>query len=232
MSPSELETALQNAFRECDALGVPLNAQQQEILLRTLTQLRAQSEQPESCAIVPPPSTHSNPLDDLTADQRRSLLHFIQENNQQNRPWKAQLLNDWLNNRDSGKMQFIRQRYGPQWLERIQPIHIAQYADEIAMLLKIGDRIEVANRLWEWIRPDEVDNLEWFACTVIGIAELTEPRTESSATPEAYTSESYASDADADEAYTSCTIRFDNGMEYEIQGIYEWNRYNWRWLKG
>ncbi|HEY9646662.1 MAG TPA: hypothetical protein V6C88_09845, partial [Chroococcidiopsis sp.] len=27
-----------------------------------------------------------------------------------------------------------------------------------------------------------------------------------------------------------CTVRFDNGMEYEIQGVYEWNRYNWRWL--
>ncbi|WP_416670750.1 hypothetical protein [Egbenema bharatensis] len=27
---------------------------------------------------------------------------------------------------------------------------------------------------------------------------------------------------------TNCLIQFDNGMEYEIQGIYEWNRYNWR----
>ncbi|MFP5275246.1 hypothetical protein [Coleofasciculus sp.] len=26
-------------------------------------------------------------------------------------------------------------------------------------------------------------------------------------------------------------VRFDHGMEYEIQGIYEWNRYNWRWIK-
>jgi hypothetical protein len=227
MSPSELETALQDAFRECDAIGVPLNAQQQQILLQLLTRLEAQaesagqikrselesSEPPESCAIVPPPSSNSNPLDDLTPDQRRSLLHFIQENNRQNRPWKAQLLNDWLHSRDSGKMQFIRQHYGLQWLERIQPIHIAQYADEIAMLLKIGDRIEVANRLWEWIRPDEAENLEWVVCTVIGIAEMTE------------------SDA-AYESYTNCTIRFDNGMEYEVQGIYEWNRYNWRWLKG
>ncbi|BDI19545.1 hypothetical protein ANSO36C_53470 [Nostoc cf. commune SO-36] len=28
---------------------------------------------------------------------------------------------------------------------------------------------------------------------------------------------------------TNCVVRFFNGAEYEIQGIYEWNRYNWRW---
>jgi hypothetical protein len=25
-------------------------------------------------------------------------------------------------------------------------------------------------------------------------------------------------------------VRFDRGIEYEIQGIYEWNRTNRRWL--
>ncbi|MBD3881204.1 hypothetical protein IFO70_05505 [Phormidium tenue FACHB-886] len=205
---SELEAALQEAFRECDAIGSPLEIRQKQILLQALTRFVAQAD---SCAIVPPPSSNPNPLDDLTPEQRRLLLHFIQEQNQKKRPWKAQLLNDWLHSRDSGEMQFIRQRYGLQWLEQVQPLHIAQYADEIAMLLQVGERIEVSNCLWEWIQPNDRENQEWFVCTIIGIAEVNEP--------DANTTR---------DSYTSCTIRFDNGMEYEIQGVYEWNRYNWR----
>ena len=32
-----------------------------------------------------------------------------------------------------------------------------------------------------------------------------------------------------DGSYHNGVIRFDNGTEYEIQGICEWNRYNWRY---
>ncbi|MBE9014163.1 hypothetical protein IQ250_28645, partial [Pseudanabaenaceae cyanobacterium LEGE 13415] len=67
--------------------------------------------------------------------------------------------------------------------------------------LNIGDRIEVSNTLWEWVQDGEE---EWYFCTVISLTE-------------ADTSQN-----------TRCTIRFENGQEYEIQGVYDWNRSNWR----
>lgn len=151
-----------------------------------------------------------NPLDELTPDQRQLLLQFVAEQEQQSRPWKIQLLNDWLNNRDSGQVQFIRDRYGLQWLGRIEPVHLAQYALQAGeeLNLKVGDRIEVCNSLWEWVQETGPCSREWFLCTVIQIDEL------------------------GDDAFTKCIIRFNNGAEYEIQGIYDWNRYNWRWPQG
>ncbi|HEY9698794.1 MAG TPA: hypothetical protein V6D10_16135 [Trichocoleus sp.] len=206
MSPLELEAALRTAFGECVNAGCPLTAAQQQILLQALLNPLPQSA---SEAIG---STSSNPLNDLTRSQRQSFLRFIQAQNQQNRSWKAQLLNDWLQGNDSGEMQFIRERYGLQWLEQVQPVHIAAYADEISMMLSVGDRVEVSNGLWEWVQDDGPCSREWFPCTVVALS-------------------GGSSASGADSSQTSCTVRFSNGLEYEIQGVYEWNRYNWRWPK-
>jgi hypothetical protein len=73
--------------------------------------------------------------------------------------------------------------------------------------LKVGDRIEVSNGLWEWVQENGPCSREWFPCTVIGLSQ----------------------GSDRDRLYYNCVIRFENGTEYEIQGIYQWNRYNWRW---
>ncbi|NJR64771.1 MAG: hypothetical protein HC772_04695 [Leptolyngbyaceae cyanobacterium CRU_2_3] len=230
MTPTEIEAALREAFGECEAVGYPLEAVQKQILLRSLIawiesqqqtlsgqihleQSDAGPSSPEAVpAIAPFEANSANPLEDLTAEQRQVLLGFIQTQAQENRSWKAQLLNDWLHNRDSGELQFIRQRYGLQWLEQIQPSHIAQYADELP--LQVGDRIEVANRLWEWVQSEAPCSQEWFLCTVISV------------TP----SSKLGSDLSAP-APTNCTVQFANGMAYEIQGVYEWNRYNWRRVK-
>lgn len=206
MSPLELEAALRTAFGECAIAGCPLTAEQQEILLQALLapKVRSDSEVLDS-------STSPNPLDSLTRAQRQSFLRFVQTQNQQNRSWKAQLLNDWLQGNDSGEMQFIRERYGLQWLEQIQPVHIAAYADEISMMLSVGDRIEVSNGLWEWVQDDGPCSREWFPCIVVSLSDRSD-----------------SSNADVP---VSCIVRFSNGLEYEIQGVYEWNRYNWRWAK-
>ncbi|MGB7274109.1 MAG: hypothetical protein WBC69_12480, partial [Geitlerinemataceae cyanobacterium] len=120
------------------------------------------------------------------------------------------LLEDWLQGRDSGTVQFVRDRCGMDWLDRVQPFHLAAYEEVLEggrLQVKVGDRLEVSNRLWEWVREDEPSSQEWLACTVIGVSEVEED----------------------DVKYTNCLIRFESGIEYEIQGIYQWNRYNWRW---
>lgn len=206
MTPEELDAALQQVVEDCESAGCPLTVQQQELLRRGLSR---------QGAIAPATDSLSrNPLDDLTVEQRQALLKFVQEQEQQNRPWKMQLMNDWLAGQSSGTVQFIRDRYGVQWLEQIQPSHLAQYAESL-LRLKVGDRIEVCNTLWEWVQGDDLDNREWFPCTVVNLGEPEEPP-DSSTRPPAQTDR--------------CVIRFDNGQEYEIQGVYEWNRYNWRWL--
>jgi hypothetical protein len=53
-----------------------------------------------------------------TAEQRQDLLEFVKEQEKQEYPWKIKLLNDWLHDRNSGTVQFIRDSYGPQWLNR------------------------------------------------------------------------------------------------------------------
>ncbi|HEY9626161.1 MAG TPA: hypothetical protein V6C84_02580 [Coleofasciculaceae cyanobacterium] len=212
MTPAEIEATLREAFGTCDAIGYPLEAVQKQVLLQALL-----GELQGSAAGSAEGADSANPLDDLTVEERQILLHFIQNQTRENSSWKAQLLNDWLHNRDSGKMQVLRQRYGLQWLEKIQPSHIAVYADELTNL-KVGDRIEVSNRLWEWVQNDDSSNQEWFLCTVIHLAE-------------ASTESDSGERLGGDRPPTSCTVRFENGMEYAIQGIYEWNRYNWRWVK-
>ncbi|MCY7392325.1 MAG: hypothetical protein LH647_12830, partial [Leptolyngbyaceae cyanobacterium CAN_BIN12] len=63
---------------------------------------------------------------------------------------------------------------------------------------------------WEWVQDEGPCSREWFLCTVIGILEG-------------------EASSDGQNRHASCIVRFDSGTEYEIQGIYEWNRPNWRW---
>lgn len=207
MNRPEFEAALRTAFSQCEVAGYPLNQQQQQILAQALQPWFTPNEPADGTPIA-------NPLDELTPEQRQVFLQFVQAQNRLNIPWKIQLLNDWLQGKDSGAMQFVRELYGPQWLERVQPIHIARYADEAAMVLQMGNRIEVANSLWEWVQDDGPCALEWFPCTVTA---LSQAPADMPMVPDSYSS------------YTTCTVRFDSGVEYEIQGVYEWNRYSWRW---
>lgn len=208
MTPGEIEAALQTAFNRCDVASCPLTDRQKQILLQVVEELtRKQLELPNTIAAG---SDNANPLDELAPEQRQIFLQFVKEQEQQNRPWKIQLLNDWLQERNSGSVQFIRDRYGPVWLNRIEPVHFAKYAElegEEALKLKVGDRIEVSNGLWEWVQETGPCSREWFLCTVIRVDDAGE----------------------ADSTSTNCIIRFSNGAEYEIQGMYQWNRYNWRW---
>ena len=192
MNPADLEAALKVAFSRCDYNFCPLSEEQKQIMLQVIEELI------EPKALVD--NRSNNPLDELSSEQRQSFWQYIQVQEQQNLSWKAQLLNDWLQGRDSGAMQFIREVYGFEWLNRIKPGHIAKYAEEV-LKLKLGDRIEVSNGLWEWVQETGSCSRQWFSCTVIAVDE------------------------------TNCTIRFSNGAEYQIQGVYNWNRYNWRWVE-
>ena len=208
MTPGEIEAALQAAFNRCDAARCPLTDSQKQILLQVVEELTL--KQLELLDTIAEESDIGNPLDELTPDQRQTFLQFVKEQEQQNRPWKIQLLNDWLQERDSGAVQFIRDRYGPLWVNRIKAVHFDKYAEldgEEALKLKVGDRIEVSNGLWEWVQETGPCSREWFLCTVIRADETD----------------------NGDGASTNCIIRFNNGAEYEIQGMYQWNRYNWRW---
>lgn len=202
-SQAEIEAALQAAFNQCVAENCPLTQQQKDILIEIAGTLI------QSAQLLSGPSG-VNPLDELTPEERQALLQFAKQQDRLNRPWKTKLLNDWLHNRDSGPVQFIRDRYGPQWLNRVKPVHLAKYYDqaaEVGLKLKVGSHIEVCNALWEWVQNDDSQSREWFSCTVVGLYEA----------------------SDEDYTYTNCLIRFENGAEYEIQGIYEWNHPNWRW---
>ncbi len=211
MTPAEIEAVLKVAFIQCDTALCPLSDQQKQILLQ-LVVASVTRDALVSSANDDSDGEIGNPLDELTAEQRQALLQFVKEQEKQERPWKIKLLNDWLHDRNSGTVQFIRDSYGPQWLNRIKPVHLAQYFEaetsSESLRLKVGDRIEVSNGLWEWVQEDGPCSREWFPCTVVQLS----PRT------------------DTDNSYYSCVIRFDNGSEYEIQGIYQWNRYHWRWI--
>lgn len=202
MTPDEIATALQTAFSRCDAASCPLTDQQKEILWQFVEEIHNQSDSGDSDA--------SNPLDELTPQELEKFLEFVKTEEQQNRTWKVQLLNDWLHNNNSGNVQFIRDRYGLQWLNRVESHHFDKYAHcEDALKLRVGDRIEVSNALWEWVKDDGPCKRQWFSSIVIQIDEIHHD----------------------EDFYTNCIVRFYNGTEYEIQGMYEWNRYNWRWPK-
>lgn len=199
MNPDEIEAVLQTAFSRCDAADCPLTDMQKQILLQVVEQIQR--------SLTSKLSDTNNPLDELTPEELEAFLEFVKAEEAQNRTWKVQLLNDWLLAQDSGKVQFIRQRYGLQWLNRVQAYHFDKYAYlEEALKLKIGDRIEVSNALWEWIPEDDLSQKEWFPCMVIKIDEV----------------------VNSNDSFSICQIRFFNGSEYEIPGVYEWNRYNWR----
>jgi len=210
MTPAEIEAVLKVAFIQCETALCPLSDQQKQILLQ-LVVASVTRDALVSSANDDSDGEIGNPLDELTPEQRQALLQFVKEQEKQERPWKIKLLNDWLHDRNSGTVQFIRDSYGPQWLNRIKPVHLAQYFEaetsSESLRLKVGDRIEVSNGLWEWVQDEGPCSREWFTCTVVQLSQRT----------------------DTDNSYYSCVIRFDNGGEYEIQGIYQWNRYNWRW---
>jgi hypothetical protein len=198
MNPAEIETALRTAFIQCEQAYSPLSDRQKEILLKVVIE-----------QLIEPQDGDDNPLDDLTSQQRQLLLQFIKEQERLDSDWKIALLNDWLNNRNSGSVQFIRKEYGFIWLSRIQPIHIEAYQQQGDRELNLGLRIEVCNALWEWVQKEDPTSYEWFPCTVINILEV----------------------VGGELPYTSCIVRFENGLELEIQGIYEWNRQYWRFPK-
>ncbi|WP_375468890.1 hypothetical protein [uncultured Nostoc sp.] len=199
MTPDEIEAAMLAAFNDCDAASCPLTDTQKQILLQVVEQIQGNTSGASSIA---------NPLDELNPEELEVFLQFVKDEEQLNRTWKVQLLNDWLLQNDSGTVQFIRQRYGLQWLNRVESYHFDKYSYfEDALKLRVGDRIEVSNALWEWVQQDGPCKREWFPCMVIQVEEI----------------------SNGDDSSTNCVVRFFNGAEYEIQGMYEWNRYNWRW---
>jgi hypothetical protein len=222
MTQAEIEAVLLAAFSQCESAGVPLGMEQREILLQIISgfvQSRfshgdSHSGNGSTDDRLIQEANHGvtdNPLSELTPSQRQAFLRFVRQETEQNRSWKVQLLNDWLQGCTSGSVQFVREIYGLTWLERVQPAHLAEYADD-TLPLQVGDRIEVSNSLWEWVQDDGPCSREWFPCTVVAIT----------------TGEETVAQPNSD---ICCTIRFDNGMEYELQSIYDWNRYNWRWAK-
>ena len=95
-------------------------------------------------------------------------------------------------------------------MSSIKPIYWQEYLQKLRLTrekLQVGDAIEVSNGLWEWIPADAADSCDWFPCEVIEVNE-----------------------SEDDSPPVSCRIRFQNGEEWEIQGIYRWNRPNWRFL--
>lgn len=224
MTPSELEAALNEAFKQCIVALHPLSDRQKQILLQAVAAAmplqRDDNQQGSDRSIVSDPN---NPLDQLTAAERQAFLTFVNQQEDQNQPWKMTLLNDWLDGRSSGAVQFIRERYGIQWVEQITPEQVAIYlgSDNDRLRLKVGDRIEVTNGLWEWVQETGPCSREWFPCTVIHIQDS--PNNDVDPASNGIVVASGSSEA-------SCIIRFENGTEYEIQGIYDWNRPNWRWF--
>ncbi|NMF63197.1 hypothetical protein [Brasilonema octagenarum] len=207
MSPDEIKAVLQAAFDRCDVASCPLSDMQKGILLQILEQIKGSQTGVSDSA---------NPLDELTKQELQAFLEFFKAQEQQDGSWKAQLLNDWLNENDSGAVQFIRDRYGLSWLNRIEPYHFDKYFTKDVLKLKvgdapagsltIGDRIEICNALWEWVQDNGPCTPEWYPCIVINVNQI----------------------SDGDSSSTDCIVRFYNGAEFEIQGMYEWNRVHWR----
>uniref|UniRef100_B8HXN4 Uncharacterized protein n=1 Tax=Cyanothece sp. (strain PCC 7425 / ATCC 29141) TaxID=395961 RepID=B8HXN4_CYAP4 len=199
MDQGEIKQALENAFNQCEQAGYPLEEIQKQILLQISELAQLQTAPPLA-------NTGMNPLDDLTPAERQRLLEHIHHCEREGLDWKICLLNDWLAGNSSGMVQFIRDRYGPTWLEQVHPFHLAAYSDG-RIKVKLGDRLEVSNTLWEWIPDPQAQEREWYACRVIRVFES----------------------SDGDRTYLNCTVRLENGSEYDIYGMDDWNHYNWRW---
>jgi hypothetical protein len=197
-----LEQALEAAFRQCGTAGMALNDVQRQILQQvTQTVLLKALSNPDTI------DSEENPLEALTADQREILLSFIEQCDRTAQDWKTVLFNDWLQGQDSGQVQFLRDRYGLDWINRVQPQDIAAYIETDEQELRIGDRLEVSSRLWEWIPEDLGEEPEWLPCTLV---HLTQP--------------------EGPETTLNGTVQFENGVELEIQGLNDWNKSNWRRL--
>ena len=234
MTPSEIQAALIAAFSQCESALQPLSDRQKQILLQAVQTAMTFEQDSQSnldrklnTAVYDAEADPTNPLEQLTAEERQTFLAFVTRQERQNQPWKITLLNDWLSGRSSGAVQFIRERYGIQWVEQITSRHLARYInlerDEL-LRLKVGDRIEVTNGLWEWVQETGPCSREWFPCTVVSVRTASEEASNTDSPQDA------ASEALAN-SESSCVIRFMDGTEYEIQGVYDWNRPNWRWLK-
>jgi hypothetical protein len=205
MTPDEVYAALKAAFHQCEMAAIPLSQQQQEILWQALGGLTPDGR----WAIA------VNPLAQLSAAERQAFLQYVRYQSQEGLDWKTRLLDDWLQGKDSGAVQFIRDRYGMPWLEQVQSVHLLEYEDpeqDETLRLQVGDRIEITNGLWEWVQENGPCSREWFPCTVVSVQD--------------------EAGSLADEPHhASCVVRLQSGVEYEIQGVYEWNRPNWRWLR-
>jgi hypothetical protein len=184
-------------------MGVALNDVQRQILqqvtqtvlLKALADLDAPA----------PNDPGENPLAALTERQRQEMLRYIAECDRDTQNWKTTLFSDWLQGQDSGRVQFLRDLYGFDWINQVQPHHIAAYTESNDEELKVGDRLEVSSRLWEWIPEDLDEEPEWVPCTLISL-------TQRQSSPEL--------------AYG--TVQFENGLALEIQGLNDWNKGNWR----
>jgi hypothetical protein len=197
-----LEQALEAAFRQCGTAGMALNDVQRQILQQvTQTVLLKALRNPDAI------DSEENPLEALTAAQRETLLSFIEQCDRTAQDWKTVLFNDWLQGQDSGQVQFLRDRYGLDWINRVQPQDIAAYIETDEPELKIGDRLEVSSLLWEWIPEDLGEEPEWIPCALIQLTQLEDPETT-----------------------LTGTVQFENGVELEIQGLNDWNKSNWRRL--
>ena len=140
MTPEEIEAVLQAAFRRCRDEGCPLDDRQQQIVLQAIRQLNNVS-----------PSAESNPLDELEPEECRALLEFVKEQELQKLSWKVTLLEDWLQGRNSGAVQFVRDRLGTAWLNRVQPFHLEAYEDVLEegnLGLRVGDRLAEGDSGW------------------------------------------------------------------------------------
>ncbi|BDI19546.1 hypothetical protein ANSO36C_53480 [Nostoc cf. commune SO-36] len=116
MTPDEIEVAMFAALMIVMAASCPLTDTQKQILLQVMEQIQGNSTFGMS--------NIANPLDELTSEELEAFLQFVKDEEQRNRTWKVQLLNDWLLGNDSGTVQFIRQRYGLQWLNRVESYHL------------------------------------------------------------------------------------------------------------
>ncbi len=199
----QVQNALQAAFRQCETVGSPLNDVQKQVIQQVTQTLLLK-------AIVDPTQSlepSANPLADLLPDQRQAFLDYVTECTLKDQDWKTALFNDWVEGRHSGTVQFLRDRYGLDWVNQIQPQHLVTYVATPLSALNVGDRIEVSSRLWEWIPEQTNEEPEWVVCTLIELYET----------------------QDTEISHLDGTVQFANGMELAITGLNEWNQNNWRW---
>jgi hypothetical protein len=238
MTQSEIEAALTAAFNQCETALHPLSDCQKQIVRQALLAAMPFEQNGEPAddrklsTATYSEADPSNPLEQLTAEERQTFLAFVESQERQKQPWKITLLNDWLSGRSSGTVQFIRERYGIQWVEQITPMHLARYIrldSDNTPRLKVGDHIEVTNGLWEWVQETGPCSREWFPCTVVSLKAVPE---ENNDAPGGGNAAEAPNNEASDNSEDSCIIRFEDGTEYEIQGVYDWNRPNWRWPSG